>query len=61
MKKKRGGDMAALGGRQVAEGREVARADAKGTAVQPGTSHSLTCGHLAGALALGKVSQLCSF
>lgn len=30
--------MAALGGRQVAEGREMARADAKGAAVWPGTS-----------------------
>ena len=30
MKKKRGGDVAALGGRQVAEGREMAWADAKG-------------------------------
>ena len=30
--------MAALGGRQVAEGREMAWADAKGTAVRPGTS-----------------------
>lgn len=38
MKKKWGGDVAALGGRQVAEGREVAWADAKGTAVRPGTS-----------------------